>query len=82
MIFKSSFLLLVFGGLSAAISTGTESMHNLLDWEAHQDYGAAEKLKVAPQIEKNLTQLSKFLTQFKLLEPNLHYAQHCWFESN
>lgn len=82
MIFKSSFLLLVFAGLSAVISTGTESMHNLLDWEAQQDYSAAEKLKVAPQIEGNLTLLSKFLIQFKLLEPNLHYAQHCWFESS
>lgn len=82
MIFKSSFLLLVFDGLSAVISTRTESTHNLLDWEAQQDNGAAEKLKVAPQIEGNLTQLSKFLIQFKLLEPNLYYAQHCWFESN
>lgn len=82
MIFKSSFLLLVFGGLNAVISVETESTHNLLDWEAQEDYGAGEKLKVAPQIGGNLTQLSKFLPQFKLLEPNLHYAQHYWFESN
>lgn len=83
MISKSSFLLLVFVGLlSAVISTGTESTHNIMDWEAQEGYGAVEKLKLAPQIEGNLTQLSKFLIQFKLLEPNLHYAQHCWFESN
>lgn len=78
MIFKSSFLLLVFGGLSAVISTGTESTHNLLDWKAQQDYGAA----VAPQIEGNLTQLTKLLIQFKIFEPNRYHAQHCWFESN
>lgn len=43
---KSLFLFLVFGGLSAVISTGTESTHDLSDRKARQVHCAMEMIKV------------------------------------